>query len=207
MTPTVTTEREVREWMRALRRALAPLAPKDRRGIVTQFTSHVEEATTHGTTPREALAELGDPAVVAQQALDDYRDATRRDPRGYFVNVRRVLQFIAAALALGGVIAASLLPSFVTVSQDSSGRQMIETPSLLSAMGTGYLALLAVPLLIACLPLPFRSRAWQVTSILSTVVLAVCVGVGIVTLGNYFIPALIVSVASLFFPWYAPSTK
>ncbi|MDR6875618.1 hypothetical protein [Microbacterium barkeri] len=119
---------------------------------------------------------------------------------GYLVNGRRILQLASAALAAGGALTAALVPGFVTVSADSAGRQGTETRTLLEAMGAVSLLIVLVPVLVACLPLLFRGRAWAVSSVVAPLLLALWVGIGITTLGMFFVPALVVSVLSLFFP-------
>ncbi|MFC8796539.1 hypothetical protein ACFT2C_02300 [Promicromonospora sp. NPDC057138] len=113
---------------------------------------------------------------------------------------KRVLQLVAAGLALVAAAAVIALPLYSEVSSTSAGDQQATSSTVLSVVGPTVLLTMLVPVLGAALPLAARSRAWQPLSVVSAAVLAVFVVLGLLSVGWFFIPALIVSVIAVFQP-------
>jgi hypothetical protein len=113
---------------------------------------------------------------------------------------KRVLQLVAVGLALVAAAAVIALPLYSQVSSTSAGDQEATSSSLLSVVGPTVLLTMLVPVLSAALPLVARDRAWQPLSVVSAMLLAVFVALGLLSVGWFFIPALIVSVIAVFQP-------
>lgn len=113
---------------------------------------------------------------------------------------KRVLQFVAAGLALVAAAVVITAPLYSQASSTSAGDQQTTSSTVLSVVGPTVLLTLLVPVLGAALPLAARGRAWQPLSVVSAAVLAVFVVLGLLSVGWFFIPALIVSVIAVFQP-------
>lgn len=113
---------------------------------------------------------------------------------------KRVLQFVAAGLAVAAAAAVIALPLYSRASSTSAGDQQVTSSTVLSVVGPTVLLTVLVPVLGAALPLVARGRAWQSLSVVSATVLAVFVVLGLLSVGWFFIPALIVSVIAVFQP-------
>jgi protein-S-isoprenylcysteine O-methyltransferase Ste14 len=111
-----------------------------------------------------------------------------------------VWQLVAAGLALVAAAVVITVPLYSQVSSTSAGDQQTRSSTALSVVGPTILLTLLVPVLGAALPLAARGRAWQPLSVVSAAVLAVFVLLGLLSVGWFFIPALIVSVIAVFQP-------
>ena len=177
------------EWLRAVSARLSDVDPTQRDELVDGLRSHIQESIGTGIGVDTVLAQLGDPAAVADEAL---RDDPSHAPR--YLNAKRVLQIVALALALIATVVLCVLPSYVSVTTDSYGRETIETQPLLVVMGPAYLLVLLIPVAIAAVPLFLHGRAWKVTSIGAAVLLGGFAILGVVSIGRYYLPAGIIEV-------------
>ncbi len=116
---------------------------------------------------------------------------------GYW-NAKRVIQIIALAINAAAVSAIVLLPSYVSVTTDSAGNESITTRAVLQVGGTGFVAILALPLIFAAAPLFARGSSWQIFSIGSTVLLAVFAIVASLSIGFYFLLAVVLEGIAVF---------
>ncbi len=99
---------------------------------------------------------------------------------GRYLQPKRTAQLVAFGLA---VVAAGLL---ALVPADGQ--------TLVDANGRGVLVTLAVPVALTLVPLLLVGRAWVVGSIVCAALLAAAVVVGLLSIGVFFLPALIAAV-------------
>lgn len=118
----------------------------------------------------------------------------------YVINAKRILQFLAFAFTLAAVLAILILPSYITVESDSKGNETVSTSTVLAETGPVVLAILAVPTLIAAVPLLLRGRTWQPGTITSALLLVGFAIVSGLTIGFYFVPAAILALVATFLP-------
>lgn len=113
---------------------------------------------------------------------------------------KRLLQWVALGLALAASVYLLVVPVYEGAVSDESGATLRTSETLLSVNGPWALVVLAVPPAIAALPLFARGRAWQPLSVVACVLLGAGVLVGILTIGVFFLPALVVEVVAACLP-------
>lgn len=186
---------EATRWLKAVDARIATVDPAQRREIVDGFRSHIQESIDSGDDIDGVLASLGDPNDVADAALQDQPSTPTR-----YLTVKRVLQIIALALAAAAVVALCALPGYVSVTTDSRGHESIQTQGVLAVMGLPYLAVLMIPVVLAAIPLLLRGRAWQPASITVAILIAAFGILGALSIGFYYLPAVIVSIVAAIVP-------
>lgn len=123
-----------------------------------------------------------------------------QDKRPYVLGPKRVLQFIALAFAIAAVCFLLALPGYVQMTVDSSGNESMTTPTLIDIHGIIYMAVLAIPVGLAIVPLFLKGRAWRIGSIVCSVLLAIFALLGSLSIGVYFVPAAVVAVIAALMP-------
>lgn len=111
---------------------------------------------------------------------------------------KRLVQVIALALAVLGAWLMLEVPSYGTATTDSHGAETAETLSMLDAVGPAALGLAAVPVAIAVLPLFGVGRARQPLAIAGSVLMACFVLLGILSIGFFYVPALLAGLVAVF---------
>ncbi len=113
----------------------------------------------------------------------------------------RARRWNLAAVALAALTATgvALLPLSTSVSENGvTGETVTTHPSLLDNEGPGLIIILLVPVALVALPLLIRNeRAARVTRIAIVVVLLVLVILGALSIGIFFVPTLVMMIASL----------
>lgn len=191
---------EARSWLREVERRLGPLPEDPRAETLQGLAEHLGELAADGIGGPEAVARLGSAREVAEAAFQQHREQTGEDTRVRYLTTKRALQLAALALAVAGAAAVALLPSYIRVSTSSDGTEHVDAATVLEVVGVWYLAVLAIPVIAAVLPLPAIGRAWQPLSIVSAVLLAAFSFVGSLSIGWYFLPAAIVAIVAACFP-------
>jgi hypothetical protein len=111
-----------------------------------------------------------------------------------------VLQLIGLAFAIAATTALCVLPSFESVTTDSSGHERVETLSILEVQGVAFLVVLLVPVIIAVIPLVLNGRAWHMGSIVVAILLGGLALVGALSIGRYYLPAVIIEIVAACLP-------
>jgi len=112
---------------------------------------------------------------------------------------KRIWQLVAVALAVAASIAALFAPLFAVTAQQGVGQTQVRATALEVAGPSVYLVV-AVPLVLAALPLLGRGRTWVWLSYISAVTLIIYTVTGIMSIGLLFLPATIVAVIGAFIP-------
>ncbi len=188
---------EVAAYLQQVERLLAPLPPDQRRHVVEDCAQHLDDAVGEGRTPQEAIALLGTPQEVAERAFQEHQEQTGVDPRPRYLTRSRVWQLVGAAAALAAGLVALLLPGYVLVMTGSDGEPAVSVLSLLEHGGLVAVGTVAVPVVLAASPLAVRGRAWWAVSVASVALLGVVVLLGSLTIGWFFLPALVADVVAL----------
>lgn len=191
---------EARTWLREIDRRLKPLPDSDRAELLDGLRGHFADTLSPGATPRDAISKLGSPSSIAEQAFQEYQDRTGIDPRPRFLSGKRVAQLIALALLIAGILTILIVPSYESVTSDSSGHQTVTENNVLTLGGPGLLATLAIPLVISAAPVLIKGPAWQPVSITAAVLLGVFTAIASFSFGLFFIPALIAEITAAFLP-------
>ena len=118
--------------------------------------------------------------------------------RQRYWGAKRLVQVIAVALAVLGGWLMLVLPSYGSAAMDSSGAETVATVTMLDAAGPAAVGLAAVPVAIALLPLFGVGRAWQPLSISASVLTGCFVLLGILSVGIFFVPALLAGLVAVF---------
>ncbi|HET8927257.1 MAG TPA: hypothetical protein VFN24_05440 [Microbacterium sp.] len=111
---------------------------------------------------------------------------------------KRLVQVIALVLAVLGAWLMLVMPSYGTATTDSTGAETFATLSMLDAVGPAARGLAAVPVAIALLPLFGVGRAWQPLSIVASVLMGCFVLLGILSVGFFYVPALLAGLVAVF---------
>lgn len=112
-------------------------------------------------------------------------------------NSRDVCQVLGVALAAAAALVLLLVPVYNQANVTADGPAHMSSQTLIDVMGTPVIAALLIPVALTALPLLVRGRAKIWTSLVTTVALAVFVGLGSASIGWIYIPALAAAVAAL----------
>lgn len=116
-----------------------------------------------------------------------------------FLILPRVLQLVAFGLALAATLAAILLPSGIVV-EEIDGVTNVLTTRLIENLSAGIISALLLALILTALPLAMWRHGWRIASILCVLCLAVFTVIASATIGWYYIPTLLVSIAAVCLP-------
>lgn len=119
---------------------------------------------------------------------------------GAIFGAKRVAQLVALALVVAAILAILVIPSYESVTTDSSGHETVTVSNVLSVNGLGVLAVLAIPFAISAIPMLVRGRAWNTVSIVAAVLLGVFAAIAALSLGLFFVPALIAEIVAACIP-------
>ena len=200
MTKSTTWPPVVQQYLRALKLDLASLPEEFRRDILAGVTAHISDSLEQGDDAERVLSVLGSHAEVATQAFDQYERESGVNPRPRYFSLKRVLQIVAFVFTIAAALVVIFLPGSIEVSQDSTGRQAVTTPTLIQSSGGAILVPLLIPVILTVIPLLVRNRGWQATSIVATVILAVFAIIASASIGMFYLPAVVAAVTSLFIP-------
>lgn len=119
-------------------------------------------------------------------------------PTPQYFRPKRIVQLLAAVLAATATAWLLVAPVYAGLSEDSMGNRSETRATLLEVNGPQVLVVLAIPVVLACLPLLATGRAWQPVSILATVTLGVVVALGILSIGIFYAPAAMALLVACF---------
>ena len=140
--------------------------------------------------------------MIAQAEFTATIDRAGRLPR-----VKRLLQWLALLLTVTASVLLAFLPVYSGVTSDSNGTSTESSATLVQVNGSSVIILLAIPIAISLLPLFTRGRAWQPLSITAAILLGIAVFLGILSIGIFFVPVLIVEVVAACLPTRATPRK
>ena len=114
---------------------------------------------------------------------------------------KRMLQMLALVLAIVVGMLVLFMPSYTIATSDSNGQETIETLSIWQYNGPVFALVVAIPVVIALIPLLVRGRWWPLVSIISAGLLLGFSFLGALSIGFAFLPAaLAASVAAMLRP-------
>lgn len=140
--------------------------------------------------------------VTTQPEFNAIIDRAGRLPR-----VKRLLQWLTLVLTIAASMFLAFQPVYAGVASDSNGTSTETSATLVQVNGPSVLVLLAIPIAISLLPLFARGRAWQPLSITAAILLGFWVFVGILSIGIFFVPAMIAEAAAACLPTRATPRK
>ena len=111
---------------------------------------------------------------------------------------KRLVQAVGSVFALGASIAVLLVPSYAVEETNSYGDRVVTAATVLTELGSVTVPIVAIPVLVASLPLATRGRYWQPASILAAVLLLLFALFSSFTIGLYYMPAVILLIAAVF---------
>lgn len=204
----------LRRHLEELERLLAPQPFDYRREVLDGVREHIAEALAEGATPAEIVVRLGDPASLAAQAGEQGAPEAEPSRTRPGMSPARVLQLVAAALALGVTVFVILVtPAYTTVTtsmssaHEASGESpapdldVVVTQETVWMLNAPYILIFAaIPTLLALVPLLARGRAWRPVSITSTALLVVVATAFSASFGWFLAPALLAAVIALVVP-------
>jgi hypothetical protein len=138
-------------------------------------------------------------------ALPEFTTTTGR--AGRLPRVKRLLQWLTLVLTVAASMLLAFLPVYSGATSDSNGTSTETSATLVQVNGPSVMVLLAIPIAISLLPLFARGRAWQPLSITAAILLGFAAFLGILSIGIFFVPAMIVEVAAAFLPTHATPRK
>jgi len=109
---------------------------------------------------------------------------------------KRMLQLLALVLALVAAGLVLFMPSYTVTTSDSSGAQTTVTLSVWEYNGPVFALVVAIPVLIALIPVLVRGRWWPLASVVSAGLLLGFAFLGAMTIGFAFLPAALAAVVA-----------
>ncbi len=191
----------VSAYLHSVEAELATIPRSDRRDARAAVEDHLRESIAKGASASEAIRDTGSPRTVAGPYLQAYEDRTGRRAEPPFLTPARVVQLIALALVVAGILVAFLLPGGVSV--DGSGR--VRSTYLLPQYGPGILVPFLIPLAAAAIPLLAglwrRTRShWRLFAVPGALVLTGFAVVASASVGWYFAPAAVAALVAAALP-------
>lgn len=190
-----------RAWLADLDRRTTELPPPARAELLEGIAAHLRDALAvdPGGEVR-ILADLGSTDDVAAEAVGAAPASDSAPPQGWVFNGKRAVQILALVLAVAGLVTAGLLPLATSVTETSDGVREVTRETLLAQNGPGILAILAVPVILTLVPVLLRGRAWFRGSIVCGVLLALGIGPAMMSVGFFFVPALLAAGVGMILP-------
>ncbi len=115
----------------------------------------------------------------------------------HWFNTKRAWQLAPLVLAAGAATAAFLAPIFTVAAQQGAGQTEVRATAF-EVAGPSVFIVVAIPLVLAALPLCFTRRGWVVVSYASALGLIIYAVTGIMSLGLLFLPATVAAVVGAF---------
>jgi hypothetical protein len=109
---------------------------------------------------------------------------------------KRMLQVLALVLTAVTAVLVLFMPSYTIVTSDSNGEQSISTLSIWEYNGPLFALVLAVPVVVALIPVVMRGRWWPLVSVISAGLLLGFAFLGAMSIGLAFLPAALAAVAA-----------
>jgi hypothetical protein len=103
---------------------------------------------------------------------------------------------VALALALAAMVVLLAVPLGTRETASTSGERTVESTTLLQSQGAGALVPLAVPVLLTALPLSAPRSRRPAVSLLCAALLGIGVVLSVLSIGVFFVPALIAAVVA-----------
>lgn len=103
---------------------------------------------------------------------------------------------MALALALAAVVVLLAVPLGTRETASTSGGRRVESTTLLQSQGAGVLVPLAVPVLLTALPLSAPRSRRPALSLFCAALLGTGVVLSMLSIGVFFVPALIAAVVA-----------
>lgn len=114
---------------------------------------------------------------------------------------KRMLQVLALVLSVVAAALVLFMPSYTVVTSDSSGASTTQTLSIWQYNGPVFALVVAIPVLIALIPVLVRGRWWPLVSVVSAGLLLGFAFLGAMSIGFAFLPAaLAAAVAAMLRP-------
>jgi|SRR5690625_1981876 len=114
-----------------------------------------------------------------------------------WLSAKRVWQLVALLAALAAGVSVFFVRAFTLSAPQGAGQAEVRATAY-EAAGPSIIAVVALPILLAALPLFFRGRAWVITGYVSAVALTAYTVTGIMSVGLFFLPAALIAVVGAF---------
>ena len=114
-----------------------------------------------------------------------------------YLNGKRWSQLVSAALTVVAVLVLLLVPQYSSSSSDSAGHGSTQLVTALEANGPRFLIAVAIPLVLALVPLAVRGPAWRHVSLVCTVLFCAFTAVAFLSIGIYLFPAAVVQIVTV----------
>lgn len=109
---------------------------------------------------------------------------------------KRMPQVLALVLTAVTAVLVLFMPSYTVVTSDSNGEQSISTLRIWEYNGPLFALVLAVPVVVALIPVVTRGRWWPLVSVISAGLLLGFAFLGAMSIGLAFLPAALAAVAA-----------
>ncbi len=180
------------EYVRQVSRHLRKLPPSYRREIIAGLRYHISEKLTAGDDCESIISSLGSPGEVVTAAFESFSDENTEAQFSNRSRVYRNAQVGSFFLSLAGWLTVTLSPLWVRQSERMGEAPSLQSSTMLSD-SPKTAALMALPPLIALIATVLKSRR---SSLVSALVLTVYVLLGALSVGVYFVPALLAAITA-----------
>lgn len=187
-----------KRWLTDVEHRLDGLPVTQRRELLTNFKVQILHDLKAGFSPEAVLNRLGSAKEISDRVLEEFdRESSVSGGQRYF-SYKRLVQAFGAVFALGASIAILLMPLYAVEETNSHGDRVFTAATVLTEMGPVTLMIVAIPVLVASLPLATLGRYWQPASILAAILLFSFALFSSFTIGLYYMPAVILLIAAVF---------
>lgn len=191
-----------RAWLRDVRWQLGNLPRTRRDEVMAVLSREVADPLERGEDPEGVIMRMGSPVDVAQAAVVEYAAETGRPVRDRYLSAKRGVQLVALGLAVAAALTLTFWPFYTEVTQAAGSggtvnAEVITSATLVQVTGAEVLLFLAVPVVLTLVPVLVRGAPWQPVSAVNTVLLVIFTMVFAFSIGVFFFPAVLVSLAAL----------
>lgn len=184
-------------YLRALGVELSEAPPDTVREIVEDVRAHIADALHSGRTIDQALAGLGSPHAVAEQAREELLALSGASDHA--ARAGRTLRAVAVALGVLTAVCVSFLLRSTALPFDLH-QAGADEQRIVQRYGPGLAMLTLLPALVAAAPFALPARARGVAEVVGAVILTplTCLWAEI---GLYYFPLVFLLWAAIIVPW------
>ncbi|MGQ7312555.1 HAAS signaling domain-containing protein [Microbacterium arabinogalactanolyticum] len=184
------------DYLRSVERMLSGIAPAHRTAVIDDLRSHFADAEELGRPVEETIRNLGTPEEIADRAREEFGASSdaidARAERAW-----RVLQGAATVSALIIGVAVGFIVPTHTIATSEGGDSVLQHLTILQNDGLWVALLLLIPAVFAAVPLVVARAARIAVAVICGMLLIAVSLIAVFTVGEFFLPVLLLSWASL----------
>jgi len=183
------------EYLRSVERMLRRIDAAHRASVLDDLRGHFADAEDAGRPVEETIRGLGTPEEIAERASEEFGGSDEVDAAAE--RAWRVLQGAATVSALIIGVAVGFIVPTHTIATSEGGDSVLQHLTILQNDGLWVAILLLIPAVFAAVPLVVARAARIAVAVICGMLLIAVSLIAVFTVGEFFLPVLLLSWASL----------